>query len=60
MTFGPGETSRSVESGESGCKSNAPLPRVNWRNAHNERRQKTSVPVAPALVSARGNGHSGD
>jgi UDP-sulfoquinovose synthase len=36
------------------------LPRVNWRNAHNERRQQTSVPAAPALVSTGGNGRNGD
>jgi UDP-sulfoquinovose synthase len=36
------------------------LPRVNWRNAHNERRQKSSSQLAPALVSAGGNGHKGD
>ena len=36
------------------------LPRVNWRNAHNERRQAPSGQVAPALVSAGGNGHKGN
>ena len=36
------------------------LPRVNWRNAHNERRQKTGVQAPPPLVSAGGNRHSGD
>jgi UDP-sulfoquinovose synthase len=36
------------------------LPRVNWRNAHNERRQQSSVPAGAALVSAGGNGHKGD
>jgi UDP-sulfoquinovose synthase len=35
------------------------LPKVNWRNAHNERRQDTSTPVAATMVSA-GNGHKGD
>jgi len=36
------------------------MPSVNWRNAHNERRQKESVPVAPALASVGGNRHNGD
>jgi UDP-sulfoquinovose synthase len=36
------------------------LPRVNWRNAHNERRRQTGVQAAPALVSAGGNGRNGD
>jgi len=34
------------------------MPKVNWRNAHNERRAVTA-PVA-TMVSAGGNGHNGD
>jgi UDP-sulfoquinovose synthase len=35
------------------------LPKVNWRNAHNDRRQITT-PVEATMVSAGGNGHNAD
>jgi UDP-sulfoquinovose synthase len=35
------------------------MPKVNWRNAHNERRQQTA-PAEVTLVTAGGNGHKGD